>query len=47
MMQGKGVYVWKDGRRYEGEYYANKKHGKGIYVYSDGSKYDGEWKNGY
>lgn len=25
-MHGKGVYTWKDGRRYEGEYYNDKKH---------------------
>ena len=25
-MHGKGEYTWKDGRRYEGEYYNDKKH---------------------
>jgi hypothetical protein len=25
-MHGKGVYVWKDGRKYEGEYFNDKKH---------------------
>ena len=25
-MHGKGVYTWKDGRRYEGDYYNDKKH---------------------
>lgn len=30
-MHGKGIYTWKDGRRYEGEYLNDKKHGYGIY----------------
>lgn len=46
MMQGFGVYQWRDGRRYEGEYHQNKKHGKGNYIYSDGSLFEGAWKNG-
>lgn len=25
-MHGKGVYSWKDGRKYEGEYQEDKKH---------------------
>ena len=24
-MHGKGIYTWKDGRKYEGEYYNDKK----------------------
>lgn len=45
-MHGHGVYVWQDGRRYEGHYRYNKKHGEGTYTYSDGSKYRGEWNDG-
>ena len=41
MMEGLGIYEWKDGRMYEGEYMKNKKRGFGIYVYSDGSKFEG------
>ena len=26
-MHGKGVYTWRDGRKYEGEYQFDKKHG--------------------
>jgi len=26
-MHGRGVYTWKDGRKYEGEYLNDKKHG--------------------
>lgn len=35
-MHGKGVYTWKDGRRYEGEYLNDKKHVdfKSYYLHS-------------
>ena len=45
-MHGKGIYLWKDGRKYEGDYIMDKKHGHGIYFWADGRKYDGEWANG-
>ena len=45
-MHGKGVYAWKDGRKYEGEYFNDKKHGFGIYYWADGRRYEGEWVNG-
>lgn len=32
-MHGKGVYTWKDGRKYEGEYINDKKHGNGVYTW--------------
>jgi hypothetical protein len=32
-MDGKGIYKWKDGRTYEGEYKNDKKHGFGIYTW--------------
>ena len=34
-----GIYEWRDGERYEGEYKADLKHGHGTYTWSDG--YDG------
>jgi hypothetical protein len=45
-MHGRGVYSWKDGRRYEGQYLKDKKHGFGIYHWADGRRYEGMWKNG-
>ena len=42
-MDGKGVHKWNDGRIYDGEYLAGKKHGYGKYTWSDGRKYDGNW----
>ncbi len=48
---GKGIYAYSNGDRYDGEFTFGKKHGNGTYVWKDGSKYDGEWKidkeNGY
>ncbi|KAG8518593.1 Radial spoke head 1 [Galemys pyrenaicus] len=38
-----GVYKFKNGARYTGEYVMNKKHGHGTFVYPDGSRYEGEW----
>jgi MORN repeat len=45
-MHGKGIYTWKDGRKYEGEYVNDKKHGNGVYTWADGRKYDGQWAYG-
>ena len=45
-MHGKGVYTWKDGRKYEGEYKNDKKDGHGVYCWADGKKYDGNWTDG-
>lgn len=45
-MHGKGMYTWKDGRKYVGEYQYDQKHGTGIYHWADGRKYEGEWANG-
>lgn len=45
-MHGYGVYTWKDGRKYEGEYKNDKKDGHGVYYWADGKKYDGMWNDG-
>ena len=45
-MDGYGVYKWKDGRSYEGEYKQDKKEGMGTYKWSDGRIYIGKWVNG-
>ena len=45
-MHGFGIYTWKDGRVYEGEYKDDKKHGFGIYTWSDGRRYCGYWGKG-
>ena len=35
-MDGIGLYSWKDGRYYDGEYKLDKKHGYGLYTWADG-----------
>lgn len=45
-MDGKGTYIWADGRKYEGEYINDKKDGYGVYTWADGRKYQGYWANG-
>ena len=40
-MHGKGVFTWKDGRKYEGEYVNDLKEGRGIFSRPDGKVYDG------
>jgi hypothetical protein len=56
-MHGTGIYTWKDGRRYEGEYLHDKKNGYGVYSWADGrsiilfnlqflKEYEGMWANG-
>ncbi len=45
-MEGIGMYIWNDGRRYEGEYKDDKKNGFGIYIWADGRKYSGYWNRG-
>lgn len=32
-MHGKGVFTWKDGRKYEGEYKDDQKHGYGVFTW--------------
>jgi len=45
-MEGYGKFTWIDGRIYEGEYLADKKHGHGVFTWPDGKKYEGNWING-
>ncbi|MBN1547562.1 MAG: hypothetical protein JW902_12980, partial [Syntrophaceae bacterium] len=41
--EGKDVYVWPDGSRYEGKFHQGQLHGYGTYYWPDGSSYTGEW----
>jgi len=45
-MDGKGEFIWVDGRVYKGEYKNDKKHGYGEFHWADGRIYKGNWKNG-
>ena len=40
-MNGKGVFNWGDGRKYEGEYKNDLKDGFGVFTWSDGRTYVG------
>ena len=48
---GKGIYHWMDGKRYEGSFKAGKMHGYGTFTSPGGVKYEGNFaddqKNGY
>ena len=40
---GKGITVYENGNKYEGEYVNGKRQGFGVYTFADGEKYEGEW----
>ena len=44
-MEGKGIYRFSNGERYEGEFKNNMFDGKGVYFYIDGTKKVGFFKN--
>jgi hypothetical protein len=43
-MNGKGVYVWWDGKTYNGDWKKGKMHGKGEFWWPDGSIFRGEYQ---
>ena len=45
-MDGRGMFTWKDGRVYDGEYKEDIKHGQGMFKWPDGRTWDGQWRNG-
>jgi len=45
-MHGKGLFKWKDGREYIGEYLEDKKSGYGVFKWPDGRTYSGYWSKG-
>ena len=45
-VNGKGVYTYGNGYKYEGEWKDGKRHGQGTFTHPDGRKYVGEWKDG-
>lgn len=44
MRDGEGIYHFKGGARYDGEWQKGLKHGRGKFTYPDGSTYCGHWK---
>ncbi len=52
LMNGKGILLFRDGRKFTGEFVDDKMEGKGgVFVWTDGRKYEGEYfddkKHGY
>ena len=44
--QGKGSYIWADGRKYVGGWLNGRQHGEGMYVAQDGVAKKGLWEHG-
>ena len=44
--QGKGIFDWKDGSKYEGEMKDGWYHGNGKFIYPNGVVYEGEFVKG-
>ena len=42
---GKGVQIWPDGARYEGDWTDDKASGYGRFEHVDGDIYEGQWKD--
>ena len=42
-MEGRGEFVWADGRSYRGSWKASKLHGSGCYKWPDGRLYEGSY----
>ena len=45
-MNGKGIFKWKSGEEYYGEYVNGLIEGNGIYKYLNGKIYDGQFSQG-
>jgi len=43
---GRGIQIWKDGAKYEGEFKNGKAEGPGIFYHANGDVYDGMFKQG-
>ena len=42
---GQGLFIWKNGASYEGEWRMNNRHGYGRQIFEDGDYYEGAWSN--
>lgn len=42
---GKGIYTWENGAKYEGSWKDGKRNGFGKYTYANGTIYEGSWKD--
>jgi len=44
--EGRGVFLWPDGRKYDGMWLNGKQDGLGTYMTANGKAKQGEWKEG-
>eukprot|EP00347_Sterkiella_histriomuscorum_P014329 403361287 len=44
LKHGKGVQVWKDGAKYDGDWQDGKANGKGTFFHTNGDVYEGEFR---
>ena len=44
--EGKGIYYYNNGDKYEGDWRNDKFEGKGIYFWNNGNRYEGSYRNG-
>ena len=45
-MEGKGIYYYTNGNRYEGNFRNGRIEGKGIFYWNNGNRYEGDLKKG-
>ena len=46
-MHGKGIFMYPNNNRYDGEFVENKKEGYGVLQYANGERYEGQWKENF
>ena len=44
--QGRGVYVWANGDKFDGDFAEDRPGGRGVWLFSSGDRYEGEIVNG-
>jgi hypothetical protein len=44
--EGRGVYTWPDGRKYDGGWHGDQQHGEGLYTTANGRERRGIWAEG-
>ena len=45
-MHGIGTYTWPNGKKYEGNFFEDKREGHGLITWVGGKIYSGNWEKG-